>query len=290
MKVRRILKSSLPNLSRTETWRDNSRSIYCDGEYAYVPVLDGWPYDLEIPERAPYKGPGYQRLGDTLLLHGASPTDDELNDLIAWEQPACILHLQEHAGVMRLPKAVVLYGKPHDVTFSEAGIFYTLNPAEIMFSQGNRREKMRLRSLVRSGEKVADMFAGIGYFTLTAAFKGAEVHAMEINRVSFVYLIKNIHDNYVSKNVRAQCGDCRDLLSGTYDRILMGHFDAVDFLPHALAHAGPGTILHVHGVGDRSAEVAAAVEGAGFRYSLSEHKVKKYASRTWHCVWDVELR
>ncbi|MDO5845904.1 MAG: SAM-dependent methyltransferase, partial [Methanocorpusculum sp.] len=90
-------------------------------------------------------------------------------------------------------------------------------------------------------------------------------------------------------SVTPELGDCRDTLKGVYDRILMGHFDAVDFLPHALAHSASGTVLHVHGLGDRTAEIAQAVLSAGFRYTVSEHKVKKYASRIWHCVWDVTL-
>ncbi len=290
MKVRKIPKTSLLTLTGTEPWRDTRRSIYCDGDSAYIPVLDGWPYDIEILERTPYTGPGYQRLGDTLLLHGASPSAKELAALIAWERPACILHLQHHDGVMRLPETVVLYGEPHDVTFRESDIFYTFNPTKIMFSQGNRGEKQRLRSLIKPGELVADMFAGIGYFTLSAAVAGAEVHAMEINPVSHAYLIKNIRDNDVGSRVRAECGDCRTLLRGVYDRILMGHFDAPEFLAAALSHAEPGTVLHVHGIGDRADDIRTAVEGAGFRYFLSEHTVKKYASRIWHCVWDVELR
>lgn len=288
MRVRRILKSRLTNLW-TEPWVDSDRRVYCEGDTAFVPVRDGYSFDLDLPDRRPYTGPGYQRLGDTLLLHGDAPTTGELTDLIIWEQPACILQLNRHAGVLRLPEVTVLHGVPHDVTFCEAGIIYTLNPGKIMFSQGNLGEKQRIRSLVRSGERVADMFAGIGYFTLSAALAGADVHAMELNPESYGYLQKNAAANHVTGRVHAECGDCRILMSGIYDRILMGHFDAPDFLNTALAHAALGTTLHVHGVGDRADEIRAAVEGAGFRYSLSEHTVKKYASHTRHCVWDILL-
>ncbi|HJJ88978.1 MAG TPA: SAM-dependent methyltransferase [Methanocorpusculum sp.] len=289
MKVRKIPKNQLLQC-RSDLWVDQTRRPYCSGDDAYVPVRSGFSYDLDLPKRKPYSGPGYQRLGDTLLLHGEAPTREQLETIIKWEQPTCILHLNGHNGVMRLPDVTVLFGTPHDVTFRETGISYTLNPAKIMFSQGNRREKQRIRNLIRPGEYVADMFAGIGYFTLSAAIAGAYVHAIEINPESCIYLQKNAENNAVTASINIDCGDCRTRLSGIYNRIIMGHFNAIDFLPTALNHAEPGTVLHIHGIGDLARDITTTLQKAGFRYSLGEYKVKKYASHIWHCVWDIELR
>ncbi|HKM41922.1 MAG TPA: SAM-dependent methyltransferase [Methanocorpusculum sp.] len=288
MKTRQISKQSLSK-TLSEPWVDTARRVYCEGDTAYVPVKEGLPFDTEIPDRVPYSGPGYQRMGDTLLLHGAAPTEEQLASLIAWEHPSCILHALTHEGVMRIPQTVVLFGEPHEVSFREAGIIYTLDPAKVMFSQGNRGEKLRLRSLVQPGERIADMFAGIGYFTLSAALAGGDVHAMEINPVSFAYLKKNIGDNHLTEHITPELGDCREKLSGVYDRILMGHFEAPDFLEEALRHAKPGTMLHVHGIGDRKKDISDTLTGAGFTYLISEHKVKKYSGRLRHFVWDVKL-
>ena len=288
MNVRVFPKSRIAELLQEE-WVDNTRRVYVEDGAAYIPVKDGYPFDEVLEERTPYTGRGYQKMGDTILIHGDAPTASELEAIITFEHPACVLHSVGQNGVMRIPEIRTLYGTPHEVTFKEAGISYTLNPAKVMFSQGNRGEKLRIRSLVQPGEKIADMFAGIGYFTLSAGLAGGQVHAVEINPESFAFLEKNIAANTLGRNVHAECGDCREKLRGTYDRILMGHFDAPDFLPHALAHADVGTTLHVHGVGERQAEVEEAVSSAGFRYTISEYKVKKYASRTWHCVWDVKL-
>ena len=288
MNVRKVPKQNLPSLIG-EPWVDASRRQYCREGCAYVPVREGFPYDEELPERPAYQGSGYQKMGDTLLLHGKVPNDGELQDLIRWEHPTCILFAENHAGVLRIPQVRVLYGTPHEVTFREAGITYTLHPEKVMFSQGNRGEKQRLRTLIRSGEQVCDMFAGIGYFTLPAAATGACVHAIELNQDSYEYLCRNIRDNHLEHLVTPVLGDCRDHISGVYDRILMGHFEAVQFLDTALAHAASGTVLHVHGLGDCREPICTAVEKAGFMYTLSEHKVKKYASHMWHCVWDVTL-
>ncbi len=288
MNVRTCKKSKIANILNEE-WVDKSRRVFVEGDIAYIPVREGFPFDEVLAERRPYSGRGYQKMGDTILIHGDAPSAAEFEEILTFEHPACILHSVGQNGVMRIPEIRVLYGTPHEVTFREAGISYTLNPVKVMFSQGNRGEKLRIRSLVRAGEKIADMFAGIGYFTLSAALAGGQVHAIEINPESFTFLEKNISANYLGRNVTAECGDCREKLCGTYDRILMGHFDALDFLPHALLHAKEGTTLHVHGIGDRQSEVEDAVSSAGFRYTISEYKVKKYASRTWHCVWDVKL-
>ena len=288
MKIRKISKRSLP-ISPSEPWVDTTRRVYCEGDNAFVPVREGYPFETEIPDRSPYVGPGYQRMGDTLLLHGDAPTDEELAALIEWENPSCVLHAASHEGVLRIPTTVILYGEPHEVTFKEAGISYTLDPSKVMFSQGNRGEKQRIRSLVKPGERIADMFAGIGYFTLSAALSGGNVHAMELNPVSFAYLQKNIEANNVAARVMPELGDCREKLSGVYDRILMGHFEAPDFLQEALAHAKSGTMIHVHGIGDQKNGIVQTLEGAGITYNISEHKVKKYAGRLWHSVWDVKL-
>ena len=289
MRIRQISKHLLSK-TRSEPWVDPARRIYCEGDLAFVPVKEGYPFDKEIPDRVPYAGPGYQRMGDTLLIHGDAPTPMQLAALIEWEKPSCILHAVTHEGVMRIPKTVVLYGKPHEVTFREAGISYTLDPTKVMFSQGNRGEKMRLRSLVHPGERIADMFAGIGYFTLSAALAGGNVHAIELNPESFVYLKKNIEDNGLAERINPERGDCREKLTGIYDRILMGHFDAPDFLESALDHAGSGTTIHVHGLGDQEKCISETIRRAGFTYLISEYKVKKYSGSLQHSVWDVKLQ
>lgn len=288
MKVRII---SRKNLAKTlpEPWVDQTRRVFVDSDTAYVPVREGYAFDEILPKRKPYKGKGYQKMDDILLLHGNRPSESELNQLIEWENPCGILYAETHEGVMRLPKIETLYGKSHEVTFFEDEISYTLDPSLVMFSQGNRNEKRRLRSLVKPGEKICDMFAGIGYFSLSAAKMGGSVHAIEINPVSHKYLLKNISENNF-ENIFAELGDCREKISGTYDRILMGHFDAENFLETALCHAKTGTTLHVHGIGDKKNSIESKVQEAGFTYSISEYTVKKYAPNINHSVWDVRLK
>ena len=133
------------------------------------------------------------------------------------------------------------------------------------------------------------MFAGIGYFSIPLAGTGADVHAMEINPVAFGYLVRTIEANGLSGRITPSFGDSRRLLSGTYDRIVMGHFDSVAMLPDALRHAAPGTVIHIHSIGAVDEQIRAQVTCAGFSATIHVHKVKKYRPHVWHMVQDVSL-
>jgi len=286
MRVREIPGKDLRALGDAE-WVDRTRRPYVEGTTAYVPVREGYPFTATIPQRRTYRGRGYSMLGNVAVFHGKRPGESEIRALMEWQNPAGILWVECCEGVTRTPRAEVLAGKPGEVRHRESGITYRLDPLRIMFSMGNRAEKERMRSLVRPGEHVADMYAGIGYFTLPAAISGARVHAIEIRPLSFSYLERNIRENGVGHLVTAELGDCRECLAGTYDRIIMGHFGAIDHLPAALAHSRPGTVLHVHMANDRTDEIMAVLKEQGVRARVETHKVKKLGPHTWHYVQDV---
>ena len=189
----------------------------------------------------------------------------------------------------RFPVAEVLYGEPGEVIHRESGISYCLDPTRVMFSQGNRNEKERIARLVRPGERIADMYAGIGYFTLPAAKAGGFIHAIEINPVAFDYLVRNIAMNCVAKNVTAECGDSRLRLSGVYDRIIMGHFDSPDSLGVALDHVEPGSVIHVHSSGRSPPDLSTDLSRAGINAEILVTVVKKTAPRCVHYVQDVVI-
>ena len=191
-------------------------------------------------------------IGDIAVLHGKKPSGPEIEEIARFRNPRGVLWIESVNDVTRTPKTEVLWGDVGEVQHRENGYTFILDPRKVMFAQGNRNEKMRLARLVSSSpgtERVADMFAGIGYFSIPLAGAGADVHAMEINPVSFEFLKRTIRENGLSDRITPALGDCRDLLSGTYDRIVMGHFDAITMLPSALGHAGSGSVIHLHSIG-----------------------------------------
>jgi Met-10+ like-protein len=62
------------------------------------------------------------------------------------------------------------------ITITENGIRQSFDLTKVMFSRGNITEKIRFGTLVKSGEVVLDMYAGIGYFTLPALIHGGADH------------------------------------------------------------------------------------------------------------------
>jgi len=291
MNTRKVPAAALPGISGAE-WVDTTRRPYVEGGTAWVPVREGYGAGAELPERHPYRGRGYQMIGDIAIVHGREPDATEVAEIVRWCRPRAVLHVGSVDGVMRIPQTTVLYGSPGEVKHRESGCTYWLDPAKVMFAQGNRSERMRIAEIIRmSGreERVADLFAGIGYFTIPAARSGAFVHAAELNPVSFAYLQRNIRENGVENRVAASCGDCRDFLDGEYDRVIMGHFDAAGFIEPVLAHVHPGSVLHLHSTGDVTARIRDAVGVAGFSADISVQTVKKYGPHKWHIVQDVVI-
>jgi len=291
MRVRRARPCDLPSVARMD-WVDAERRAVVQDGVAYVPVKKGERHDLTIPERKPYRGRGYQVLGDLVLLHGNRPIPGEVDEIRAWLNPRGILWVRGIAGIERAPRVEVLWGSAGEVRHKEYGCTYSLDPARVMYAMGNLTERHRVVNLVKENgvsERVADLFAGIGYFSIPLARAGCMVHAMEISPAAFGYLLRNIHENEVSDHVLAECGDCRDLLRGEYDRLILGHFDAPHYLPLALAHAKAGSVLHIHTLRDESDRIGSFAREAGFTPAITTRRVKSYAPHTWHIVQDVAL-
>jgi tRNA wybutosine-synthesizing protein 2 len=270
-------------------WVDPDRNIYCENGIAHVPVREGYLSDRDLPGRWRYRGRGYQRIGTMLLLRGRKPIPEEIDELTRWCHPSGILWLKGHTGDLRQPEVELLAGRCDEVVVRENGISFRFDPARVMFSQGNRDEKVRMAAAVRRNERVADMCAGIGYFAIPMAKAGACVDACEINPDAYRYLVRNTAENGVGENVKAVLGDSRHSLTGVYDRVLIGHFRSVSFLPAALRHIHEGSRLHLHTVGVRAGEIISLCDGARVKARIITRKVKKFGPRRLHMVHDLEI-
>jgi tRNA wybutosine-synthesizing protein 2 len=291
MRVRAVPKDKLGEIA-SETWIDRTRRPYAEGDIAWVPVRDDQTCEREIPQRIRYSGKGFFMIGDVAVIHGKKPDREEVEEIVGFRHPRGVLWIESLNDATRTPRTELLWGDAGEVRHHENGYTYILDPGKVMFAQGNRSEKMRIAQLVRRsapGERVADMFAGIGYFTIPMAGSGAYVHAIEINPVAFGYLNRNIEENGLSDRVGTSLGDCRDLLTGTYNRIVMGHFDAISMLPSALLHVHEGSIIHLHSIGTVEDTIKDRVDSAGFSATIDVHKVKKYRPHAWHMVQDVTI-
>jgi tRNA wybutosine-synthesizing protein 2 len=252
---------------------------------------------------------GFERLGRVLLVRlpeEMRPDFALLGQL--WQEEIGVATVLRHAGPVegewRLPRLEVIAGGATETTVVAHGCRWTFDAARILFSRGNTLERAHIGAEVRPGERVADLFAGIGYFTIPAARADPTVRvvAVEANPVSFEYLQRNLRANHVIDQVTPVAGDNRrvELPRGTFDRVLLG------LLPSSLPWIGRGVellrpaggTLHVHllrGTRDAPEEtlerVRRPLEAAGAReIHLRLRDVKPYGPGRVHCVIDVGAR
>ncbi|MFC7228850.1 class I SAM-dependent methyltransferase family protein [Salinirubellus salinus] len=229
--------------------------------------------------------PNPESVGEALLaLHGEADT---------------VLAREGIAGKTREPEVEVLAGEGDTETVhTEHGTRYAMDLAEVMFSPGNEAERAGMADRVEAGERVFDMFAGIGYFTLPMARAGAEVLAAELRPTAYRYLVENAVLNGVQERVEAYRADCADVaVEEPVDRVVMGHYEAHERLDSAVAALRPGGVLHLHEatptaeLWDRPVgRVEAAAERAGRSVEVLDRRVVKgYSAGVEHVVVDARV-
>ncbi|MFP8957776.1 class I SAM-dependent methyltransferase [Natrialbaceae archaeon A-CW3] len=223
---------------------------------------------------------------------------------------------ESEGGTYREPQTRLLAGsRDTETVHVEDGTRYALDPTRVMFSPGNQAERRRMATVVEPDERVFDMFAGIGYFTLPMARSGARVTATELNPTAFRYLLENAMANEVSSQVDAYHSDCRDLAADVAaDRVVMGYYgvadgvdadghgaridEAVDFLPAALKALESGGVIHYHEATPEAelwerpiGRLEAAVEQVGRELEvLEKRRVKSHSAGVEHVVVDARVR
>lgn len=231
------------------------------------------------------RGIDREEVGEALLaLHGEADT---------------VLANEGVSGDHREPSVSVVAGAGDTETVhTEHGTRYALDLAEVMFSPGNKAERARMGEAVAPDERVFDMFAGIGYFTLPMARAGADVTAVERNPAAFRYLIENAMLNDVSERVSAFRADCRDVeVTPRADRVVMGYYEAHEYLDSALAALAPGGVVHMHEatpddlLWDRPvSRLREAAADAGREIEILDRRtVKSHSEGVWHVVVDARV-
>ncbi len=201
--------------------------------------------------------------------------------------------VEKISGEFRQPHISLLAGQlPKEISIRENNCVFKLNPNTIMYSQGNHHEKKRISKLVKQNETIVDMFAGIGYFSVTLAKsnQGAKVFAVEKNLDAFRYLQENIRANYLP-NVFPIRGDSAKIKLPKADRILMGLIpDCKRFILAAMRAARKGTVIHYHGLAREKKEYILLNDFKNYKVKLLKTNiVKGYKPYINHVVLDLEV-
>jgi tRNA wybutosine-synthesizing protein 2 len=251
---------------------------------------------------------GYQIVGNVLLiklnknlLKHKKIIGIKIMEILPYIRTVCLI--KEIKKTIRKPRIEVIAGLKNTQTLNkEHGCKFLLDVSDIMWSQGNKNEKIRLMRIVKPKETIVDMFAGIGYFSIILAkyCKPNKIYAIDINPKAIEYLRKNAWLNNVEDKIEILQGDCRkfaNLLENTADRIIMGYlFDTEKFLPYAFRIAKKNAVIHFHRTvkEEEIDEFRKSLIKIGTRNGVKIKvnnitKVKSYAPKIWHFVFDLKI-
>ncbi|MFX1322388.1 MAG: class I SAM-dependent methyltransferase family protein [Promethearchaeota archaeon] len=216
------------------------------------------------------------------------------------------INLGRIIGPFREPEKIEYIAGIEDpiVEHKEHGVIYRFDITKIMFSKGNVNERKYLSTLVKDGETIVDMFAGIGYFSLPIAKHSSpkKIYSIEINPVSHKFLVENIKINHLEDIIIPILGDSKkEVLNLSRskikaDRIIMGILPSPkDFINEALSLTNDnGSVIHYEGVVNKEEFMSLfedfneEAKNIGYQTELKANRIiKSYGPNLFHTVLDI---
>ncbi|RLI13879.1 MAG: tRNA (guanine-N1)-methyltransferase, partial [Candidatus Hecatellales archaeon] len=158
-------------------------------------------------------------------------------------------------GEHRIRRFKLIAGKPETETLHrEHGCLFRLDVGKVYFSPRLSFEHARVAGLVRPGEAVLDMFAGVGPFSILIAKRNrnVRVYAVDANPEAYRYLYENVRLNKVEDRVTPVLGDIREVAetrlgSLRFDRVIMNLPEKAScYLAEACLLAKPEATVHYY--------------------------------------------
>ncbi|MEM3671169.1 MAG: class I SAM-dependent methyltransferase family protein [Thermoprotei archaeon] len=198
-------------------------------------------------------------------------------------------------GSERIPELRCVYGPDRSSTVHrENGLRFQVDVRKAYFNPRLGAERLRVARMVSRGERVLDMFAGVGPYAVTIAkFAGARVDAVDLNPDAVRLLSANISLNGVEDRVTPIHADA-SLLPETmvYDRVVMNlPFSSLSYVEKALRICSG--VAHVYVAEPKNqafSKVLSAASSAGVGVNLEASEVFEYAPRKFVLRIDVQVR
>src|SRR5207253_8226986 len=136
----------------------------------------------------------------------------------------------------------------------EYGCLFKVDLSKAICAPRRSTEHQRVVQLVEKGERVVDMFAGVGPFSILIAKRlgDVRVEAIDANPQAVELLQENVRANKVESKVHAHLGDARKViqkeLTQSAGRVIMNHPSASkDFIKEACDALRPsGGVIHYY--------------------------------------------
>ena len=298
-------------------------------EYGYIPItndIEGYAIEdieLEPTKRVPHNfaeiledeltpeeienlKTSFDTIGDIVILE----IPDELQDkkqLIGdaaykfTKRKAIYMKKSAIKGTIRVRDLEFLSGVDDSLTIhKEHGVRLKLDVREVYFSPRLATERKRVMESVKDGEKILDMFCGIGPFPIVIARnKDVDITAVDINESAIKYLDENIKLNKLKGNIESYCGDVREVSKGfktKFDRIIMNLPGlAYSFLDVAIDLIEDDGIINYYEFSDSYEQgikrLNEAASSAGKKVEiLNTRKVKSISPDEWHVAIDAKIK
>lgn len=212
------------------------------------------------------------------------------------------------SGLHRVRKLNIIAGESKTETIhKEYGCQYYVDLVKAYFSPRLSFEHKRVASLVKEGETIVDLFAGVGPFAVLIAklHEDVKVYAVDVNPSAVKFLKRNVRLNRVDGKIRSVLGDARQVvkkrLSGVADRMIMNLPEkALEFVDVACEALKPeGGVVHFYSfvrgsdmLEETKLHFAETVEKSGRKVEqiLYSRFVRETAPYKWQAVLDAKIR
>lgn len=272
---------------------DRSLRIRAEGDLLVFPViapLEGCSREEFEPLPAMQELPRHELIGGIAIMQERDP-GAAARILASRPSLHTVLYpLGPVDGEHRTRRFEVLAGKRTTATVcTEYGRSYRIDLSRAYFSPRLAEERQRLLKVIRDGETVLDMFAGVGPIAITLSAKAEVVFACDINPAAVELMIENIARNR-ARNVVPILADASRLhliLPLEFDRIVMNlPMNSLAYLDVARALCRKGGTIHLYALESVKGEHAPVLVKHGLEMK-SEREVHSYSPERWLAAYEL---
>jgi len=205
------------------------------------------------------------------------------------------------SGDFRVRELKLLAGEGKTSTkHRESGCVFAVDVRKCYFSPRLSHERSRIARLIKSGETVVNMFAGVGCFSIIIAKTAPQtkVFSIDVNPMAIKYMEESVKINRVYGKVTPLLGDSKDIINEQLqhmaDRVLMPlPGKALEYLPYAVLALKPsGGWIHLydfqHATGKEDPvektklKVAQKLDSLGVDYKFVFSRVVRSTGPNWY--------